>query len=326
MFAPLQSQAQSIAVGASAIAYGSWRYNSPRAICEGKRHLMMTNDDTFTVTPDTFEQRVIERSAQVPVVVDFWAPWCGPCRVLGPTLERLARAAHGAWELAKLDIDQAPALAQRYRVQSIPAVKGFRDGQVVAEFLGAQPESAVRAFLQRLVPSEADRGAAEAARLFEAGDFAGAEQAYRAALAQQPDHPKALLGLAQILMGRGDGEAARPFLEAILPNSPESRQALPLLGQLRFQQEAATLPSPPEARQILETNPDDPSALWALGVHAAAGGAYDEALERFLTLAERHRRFGDDAGRKAMISVFDILGPEHTLTRQFRPRLAAALY
>ncbi|HWE60949.1 MAG TPA: tetratricopeptide repeat protein, partial [Chloroflexota bacterium] len=256
---------------------------------------MAGNDNRFEVTQDTFDEAVLARSHEVPVVVDFWAPWCGPCRSLGPILERLAGAAGGAWELAKVDIDQAPMLAQRYRVQSIPAVKGFRDGQVAAEFLGAQPESAVRAFLRQLVPSEADRSASEGDRLLETGEVAGAERAYRAALAAQPDHAQARLGLARLLMQRGETEEPSALLAAIPSGTAEGRRAAPLLGQIRFQQDAASSPGVVEAQRTLEANPDDPAALWALGVHAAAAGNYRDALERFLTLAEYHRRYADDA-------------------------------
>jgi putative thioredoxin len=282
--------------------------------------------DRYAVTQETFEDAVIARSHQVPVVVDFWAPWCGPCRMLSPILERLADAAQGDWELATIDTDENPALAQRYRIQSIPAVKGFRDGQVVLEFLGAQPESAVRAFLQRLLPSAADRAVAEGEQLLARGDEAGAERAFREALATQPDHTGAALALAPLSIARGDFDEARALLEAIPAATPEGRQATPLLGRLRFQRDARELPDVAAAQRMLEANADDPAALYALGVHAAAGGDYEQALERFLALTERHRRYGDDAGRKSMIAVFDVLGPEDPLTRQFRPRLAAALY
>jgi putative thioredoxin len=158
-----------------------------------------------------FEREVVERSRDLPVVVDLWAPWCGPCRALGPVLERLATEQAGAFVLAKVNVDEAPAVAQRLRVQSIPAVKAFRDGAVVAEFVGAQPERAVRDFLASILPSEADRLAREGERKSAAGDAPGAEAAFDAALAADARHPRALLGLARIYAASGQEPKARSW-------------------------------------------------------------------------------------------------------------------
>src|ERR671937_1974430 len=163
----------------------------------------MTTAAVMDVSATTFEADVIEASFERPVVVDFWAPWCGPCRMLGPLLERLAGEVGGAWVLAKVNVDQAPAVAARYGIQGIPAVKGFRDGRVAAEFVGAQPEPAVRRFLERLAPSTGDREVAEGQRRADLDDHAAAEAAFRRALAAQPDHPRALLGLGRVLVESG---------------------------------------------------------------------------------------------------------------------------
>src|SRR2546423_456615 len=151
------------------------------------------------VSAATFEADVIEASFERPVVVDFWAPWCGPCRMLGPLLERLAGDADGAWVLAKVNVDQDPAVAARDGVQGIPAVEGVRDGRVVAEVGGAQQELAVRGCLERLAPSDADRDAGEGHRRSDLADLAGAEEAFRRALVARRDHPPALLGLGSLL-------------------------------------------------------------------------------------------------------------------------------
>src|SRR5437763_7315895 len=160
----------------------------------------MASAAMMDVAAATFEDDVIEASFERPVVVDFWAPWCGPCRMLGPLLERLAGDADGAWLLAKVNVDQNPEVAARYGVQGIPAVKGFRDGRVVAEFVGAQAEPTVRRFLERLAPSTADRDVAEGQRLAGLDESAAAESAFRRALAAQPNHPGALLGLGRVLV------------------------------------------------------------------------------------------------------------------------------
>src|SRR5262249_12440111 len=163
-----------------------------------------------------FETAVIERSKTTPVVVDFWAPWCGPCRALGPLLERLADEHHGAFVLAKVNVDEAPAVAQAFGIQSIPAVKGFRDGMLVAEFVGAQPESTVRKLLEMVLPTAADALVAEAAALAPEA----AEAKIRQALELEPRHAGALLALARLFAQRGDDEEALRLVGLVSPPSP----------------------------------------------------------------------------------------------------------
>src|ERR671930_200905 len=218
----------------------------------------MASAAVMDVSAATFEADVIEASFERPVVVDFWAPWCGPCRMLGPLLERLAGEAGGAWVLAKVNVDQAPAVAARYGVQGIPAVKGFRVGRVVAE----------------------------------SGRVAEAEEA----------------------------------LAALPPKTAEAREAGPLLAQLRLASGAEDLPTPDEAERILETDPRDPEANLALGRFLAAQGDYAAALRHLLTAVERDKTFRDGAARTAMLAIFDVLGPEHPLTLEYRRKLASALY
>ncbi|MDB5058426.1 MAG: thioredoxin [Chloroflexi bacterium] len=273
-----------------------------------------------------FEDRVISRSKTVPVVVDFWAPWCQPCLMLGPVLERLASPANGAWELVKVDIDREPELARRFRVQSIPAVKGFRDGTVAAEFLGVQPERNIRAFLDKLVPSGADVLVSEANARAGGGDDAGAEPLFRQALAEQPDHAKGLLGLGLLLMRSGRYDDAARSLETIPPATAEGREARPTLGRLRFTSEAASLPPPETDAAALSANPDDLDARWASAVRAAAEADYRTALENFLRITQDNRRFRDDGGRRKMLDIFEILGPDNALSMEYRPQLAAALH
>jgi putative thioredoxin len=170
------------------------------------------------VTDATFEEEILRRSMETPVVVDLWAPWCGPCRTLGPILERVVDASGGAVVLAKVNVDENPAIAGSFRVQSIPAVFAIRDGKVVDQFIGALPEDAVEAFVGRLAPSEVDRLIAD-------GVAAGDEEVLRQALELQPDHPGAITALATMLIGKGETDEAITLLRRI-PETPEVRRLL----------------------------------------------------------------------------------------------------
>jgi putative thioredoxin len=184
------------------------------------------------VTEASFERDVVERSFEVPVVVDFWAAWCGPCRILGPILERLATEDGGTWQLAKVDVDANPGLAAAFRVQGIPAVHAFKDGRLVAEFVGALPEDQVRAWLARLGPSAGDVATEEGERAEARGELVGAAEAYRRALAQEPGHAAARAALARVELALRSSELDEAELQARLEADPADVEAATGLADL----------------------------------------------------------------------------------------------
>jgi putative thioredoxin len=294
---------------------GTMAENAP-----GETRLVVDVDDI------TFERAVIERSRTVPVVVDFWAPWCGPCRMLGPILERLVQADGGAWALAKVNTDENPDLAMRFGVQGIPAVKGFRDGRLVAEFVGAQPEPEVRAFLKKVVPGAA------AARLRDAlvretkGDPAGAERIYTDILRTEPDHGGALLGLGRLRFAQDRLDEAVGLLQRVPHGTPERAEADAWLARARFRQDANISGGEIALRRQVAAHPDDLAARLALASALADKGDHRAALEGMLTVLERDSGDLRQQARRAMLAVFQVLGDDHPLVGEYRQRMAAALF
>lgn len=244
----------------------------------------------FDADDNTFRQTVLERSAELPVVVDFWAAWCGPCRQLTPALEAAATAREGRVDLAKVDVDQNPLLSQTYRVQGIPAVKAFRDGKVASEFTGAAPPAQVERFFDALVPSEADELAA-----------AEDEDSLRRALELDPRQAGAAGKLARILLARGEADEALRLLEPF----PHDFVAAGLAARARLSQNGQGL--------------EQAFAAWDRGDHAAAL----EDLQQAFAAAEGSDR---DPIRQTMVAIFTELGPDDPLAREHRRRLSAAIY
>ena len=282
------------------------------------------NQWTIDVGEDNFEAEVLERSTQVPVLVDFWAPWCGPCKTLGPLLEKLADEYNGEFRLAKVNVDENQNLAGVFGIQGIPAVKLFKDGDLASEFTGALPEPMLREFLTKFLPSAADKKADQAAQLEAEGKATEAKAAYQAILDSDPNHALALLGLGRIAMNEGDGEAALRYLDKISLVDDARKEADRLIARLKLQSGATDNEN--ALREKVKADPKNIAARYDLAQALAGTEKYEEALKEFLGIVRADRNFDDDGARKAMLQIFEVLGPDDPLTDQYRSELAKVLF
>jgi putative thioredoxin len=279
----------------------------------------MTANYVRDIDAAAFQREVVERSKEVPVVVDFWAAWCGPCKVLGPLLERLAGEFEGGFELAKVDVDSNQALAGQFGVQGIPTVVGFRDGQPISQFTGALPEASVREWLGEIIPSEADLLVTTADDLLAEGDAAAAERVFREALIVAPRHQDAGIGLASLLIDTDRNEEALNLLQPLTPSPEVERlQAAARMGTVDTK-------AIPDLEARLATDPDNAPVRIELGKALAADQQFEPSLEALLE-AVAHGGETRDEARQAMLDVFEVLGSEHELTAAYRRRLASALF
>ncbi len=276
----------------------------------------MVPDFIVHVDESDFEYEVLQYSAQVPVLVDFWAAWCVPCRVLGPKLEALARAGEGRFRLAKLNVDENAKLARRYKVRNIPAVKAFVDGHMVAEFSGVPSDERLRAFVHHLAPTPEDLMYAKGNSLMELGDYAEAEDAYRQFLSVQPDHTSALLGLIRALLLQGEGREALVLLESF-PASSEYATAQLLKPVARAF--AAYRDDHIESEHPLE-------AAFMNGIRLARRGNILAALDGFLEILRADRSYRGGEVKDVFVGLLALLGDDHPETGQYRKDLSSALF
>ena len=269
-----------------------------------------------------FERQVLEESRRRPVVVDFWAPWCGPCRSLKPILEKLADEYGGKFLLAKVNADENQELSARYGVRGIPAVKAFSQGRLADEFSGALPEAAVREFLDRLVPKPAEVLRLKADEQLRRGDVSGALKLLAEAAALDPANEWVRVDAAAIMLDMGElAEAQRLLQEVRLDDA----RVVQLRSRLEFAQAAASGESAEALAARIARNSDDLQARLQLAKLLAAARDYAGAMEQMLEVVRRDRRYGDDAGRRALLAVFELLGSGHPLVGEYRRKLASAL-
>jgi putative thioredoxin len=282
-------------------------------------------------TQDRFTLDVIDASQEIPVLVDFWAPWCAPCRVLGPMLEKLERDYGGRFRLVKVDIDQNPDLAAQFGVRSIPYVVAFVDGNPANALVGALPEPQLRAFIDKVIPNPSEIQRRKAARLRAAGDFAGAVTSLRSAIALDPDNDPARFDLANLLLDSAQGTETQRVdeVKALLASVSRRKQADPALAVIRTRlaalEASANLPAETELEARVRANGADLQARLDLANRLVAARRFEPALAQLIEIVEQDRNFQGDIVRKTMLAVFDLAADQRELVSAYRRRLAAAL-
>ena len=280
---------------------------------------------SIDVTEADFEQQVIAASMQMPVVVDLWAEWCGPCRMLKPILEKLAEEYQGRFRLAKVDSDQNQDIARQFAVRGIPTVIGIVNGREVARFTGAQPESSVREFLDKLMPSPAEPLVQQAAAALSGGDVTHALHHLQEALTLDPAHLEARLAASEILLGTGRLQDAQVMLDGLPADKRGDERVSALAARIDFALKTEDSPDPGVLQQRVQSNPADLEARLQLAILLSAREEYETALQHLLSIVQQDRHFQDDIGRKTMLEVFQLLGGGHELVSRYRRLLAQAL-
>ncbi|MDE1571217.1 thioredoxin [Aquabacter sp. P-9] len=287
-------------------------------------------DDVTETTTQTFMADVIEESRRRPVLVDFWAPWCGPCKTLGPIIERAVAATKGKVKLVKMNIDEHPAVAQQLRIQSIPTVYAFVNGQPVDGFMGALPESQIKAFIERLMGGPADADIAEVLAAADAalaeGDAAGAAEIFAHVLAQEPDNLKALGGLVRAQVAGGAIDQAKATL-GMVPAGKEGDSAITAAkAALDLAEQAAALGDLATLQAKVDIDPLDHQSRFDLALGLNGRGRREQALIHLLDIVKRDRSWNEDAARKQLLQLFEAWGPTDPLTISGRKKLSAILF
>jgi len=278
----------------------------------------------------SFMVDVIEASRELPIIVDFWAPWCEPCKQLTPILEKVVQAAGGAVRLVKINIDENQPLAQQLRIQSIPMVYAFKNGQPADGFQGALPESQIKAFVERLAgpigPGPAEIGIEQAKEALNAGQLDLAADIFEQVLAEDPSNVDAIAGAARAEIGQGRAAAARERLETVPKEHANHVEIAGARAALSLAEEAGTLPDPAELVKRLEADDNDHAARLDLATAMFLRGQTEEAMSQLLQVVKTDQDWQDQAARKQLLKFFDALGPAHPATVAGRRQLSAVLF
>lgn len=287
---------------------------------------MSTSNYIVEINETNYQSIVAEGSHAVPVLVDFWADWCQPCKMLMPVLAKLAEEYRGKFILAKINTEEQQELAARFGIRSIPTVKLFIDGEPVDEFMGALPEAQIRAFLDRHIPRESDHLVAEADERIRQGDTEGALKLIEEAYRSDPGNSRVILARAHLQATLGQIDAAEQTLSELPMDQQDSPEVKALRARFLFDHVADRAPAVEHLESRLAAQPDDAEALYQLAAHKVMANDFEQALELLLQLLQKHRGYGDDAARKGILAIFDILGPDDPRVPRYRGRLFNALH
>lgn len=285
-------------------------------------------------TQETFAKDVIEASMKTPVIVDFWAPWCGPCKQLGPMLEQAVRATRGAVRMVKVNVDENQAIAQQLRVQSIPAVYAFFQGQPVDGFVGAQPESQIKAFVQRLAQegggnqgdSPIEQALAQAEAALEDGQHGPASAIFGQILQHEPDNARALSGSIRCRLGADDVEGARELLDALTPELAATPEIASAAAAVELAEQSLDAGEITELLRKVELDGNDHQSRFDLALALQGAGKPEAAADELLEIVRRNRAWNDEAARKQLVKLFDAWGQTDPLTQDVRSRLSSILF